>query len=460
MSSMKLRERPAAFAAVVVRAALTELTRAVDTLQRESLDSLDDHEMLAVFQVLETQRRRLPTVDHRLIAELECRCTGRKLLSRGTPGLLTELLHVDVAEAKARVLAAAVLGPRTALTGEPLDPVHPATAAAQAAGTISEKHTRVVTGTISEKHARVVTGTIGRLPHSLDEDTVASAEQTLVNQAQGLRPRELIKVAERLTAYLDPDGQRSDDTDRAARRALNIGRQRPDGMSPITGLLDPATRALVDAAFSALARPVSVGDAPDPRSPAQRHHDALAVLCRNALAAQAMPSNRGLPATVVINMDIDQLEDAAGVATTATGGTVPIRAALAMATDAFPVLCLFDTDGQPLHLGRGARLASAAQRLALYARDRGCTRPGCDIPPQWTQVHHLDEYQYGGRTDIHRMCLVCTFDHRLITEHGFTVRMGANGRVQWIAPKHLDPTQTPRINTFHHPPDLSDPDPP
>jgi len=324
MSSIKLRERTVASAAVVVRAALTELTRAVDFLQRESLDSLDDHEMLAVFRDLETQRRRLPTVDHRLITELECRCTGRKLLSRGTPGLLTELLHVDVAEAKARVRAAGVLGPRTALTGEPLDPVHPATAAAQAAGTISEKH------------ARVVTGTIGRLPHSLDEDTVGSAEQSLVNQAQGLRPSELIKVAERLTAYLDPDGQLSDDTDRAARRALNIGRQRADGMSPITGLLDPATRAF----------------------------------------------------------------------------------------------------------------------------DRGCTRPGCDIPAQWTQVHHLDEYQYGGRTDIHRMCLVCTFDHRLITEHGFTVRMGANGRVQWIAPKHLDPTQTPRINTFHHPPDLSDPDPP
>jgi len=399
----------------------------------ESLDSLDDHEMLAVFRDLETQRRRLPTVDHRLIAELECRCTGRKLLSRGTPALLTELLHVDVAEAKARVRAAAVLVPRTALTGEPLDPVYPATAAAQAAGTISEKH------------ARVVAGTIGRLPHSLDEDTVGSAEQTLVNQAQGLRPSELIKVAERLTAYLDPDGQLSDDTDRAARRALNIGRQRADGMSPVTGLLDPATRALVDAAFSALARPVSEGDAPDPRSPAQRHHDALAALCRNALAAQAMPSNRGLPATVVINMDIDQLEDAAGVATTATGGTIPIRDALA--TDAFPVLCLFDTDGQPLHLGRGARLASAAQRLALYARDRGCTRPGCDIPAQWTQVQHLDEYQYGGRTDIHRMCLVCTFDHRLITEHGLpsawapTAACNGSHRNIWTPPKQ--PASTP-----------------
>jgi len=38
--------------------------------------------------------------------------------------------------------------------------------------------------------------------------------------------------------------------------------------------------------------------------------------------------------------------------------------------------------------------------------------------------------------------------------------MGTNGRVEWIPPHHLDPNQTPRINTIHHPPDLSDADPP
>ncbi len=436
-----------------VGAALADLTRAVDVLQSQSqslsLDGVDDAGVLAVLRELETVRRRMPTVDHRLIAELECRSTATRFLARGTAGLLVELWHVDVGEAKARVrAAAAVLGPRIALTGEPLDPVYPAIAAAQAAGTISDKH------------AKIVTTAIGALPHSLDADTTALAEATLVAQAQGLRPCELTKVADRLTAYLDPDGQLSDDRDRAARRALKIGRQRADGMSPITGLLDPTTRALVDAAFSALARPVPDEDTPDPRTPAQRNHDALAALCRNAIASDTLPSNRGLSATLILIMSVAELEDAAGVATTATGGVVPIRDALAMAADAHPVLCLFDTDGQPLHLARGARLASAAQRLALYARDRGCTRPGCDMPAQWTQVHHLHEWQYGGHTDVNTMCLVCPFDHRLITEEGFSVRMGATGRVEWTAPHHLDPRQTPRINTLHHPPDLTDADPP
>jgi len=117
-----------------VAAALGDLTRAVDVLQQHSLDGLRDEDLLGVFQQLERQRRRLPTVDHRLITELECRSTAVRFLARGTAGLLTDLLHVDVAEAKARVRAAAVLGPRTAITGEALDPVYPATAAAQAAG--------------------------------------------------------------------------------------------------------------------------------------------------------------------------------------------------------------------------------------------------------------------------------------------------------------------------------------
>jgi len=248
--------------------ALAALREAVDLLQAESPDDLDDAGVLEVLRELEVQRRRMPAVDHRLITELECRSTAARYLTRGTAGLLVELWHVDVAEARARVRAASVLGPRTPLSG--------------------------------------------------------------------------------------------------------------------------------DAAFSALARPVADGDTPDPRSPDQRHHDALAALCRNALASGSLPANHGLSATMVLTLGLAELEAAAGVATTAIGGVVPIRDALALASDAHSVLCLFDTDGQPLHLGRGARLASPAQRLALYARDRGCTRPGCDIPAQWTQVHHLTEYSTVG----------------------------------------------------------------
>jgi len=58
-------------------------------------------------------------------------------------------------------------------------------------------------------------------------------------------------------------------------------------------------------------------------------------------------------------------------------------------------------------------------------------------------VHHLTEYQHGGLTNTDQMCLLCPFDHTLITEHGYTVRMGTAGRVEWIAPNTSTPDRHP-----------------
>ncbi|WP_127783548.1 HNH endonuclease signature motif containing protein [Rhodococcus sp. X156] len=431
-----------------VASLLAEAAAVMARLQQLPLAGLSDAGVLAVCREVERVHRMKPTVDHRLIVEMECRSLATVFLARGTAGLLSEVLHLDIQEARARVRAALVRGPRTSFTGEDLGPAHPACAAAEAAGEISPRHADIVAKTMHD------------LPASLDAETTAMAEQTLAGQACALRPSELAKAAERLVAYLDPDGRETSEVDRARRRGFTIGRQRPDGMSRISGELDPMTRALVDAAFSAAARPVSEEGTPDPRSAAQRNHDALATLCRDALASGELPNNRGLPATVVVTMGLADLERRAGTASTASGGTVPVRDVLRMAAEAKWLPCVLDSTGQVLHLGTGQRLASPAQRLALYARDRGCTRPGCEMPAQWTQVHHLHEWQHGGPTDLHNLALVCPFDHRLITHEGFTVRMGTGGRVEWIAPRHLDPDQRPRTNPIHHPPDLSDSDPP
>ncbi len=428
-----------------VASLLAEHAAVVARLHQVPLAGLSDAGVLAVCREVERVHRMKPTVDHRLIVEMECRSLATVFLARGTAGLLSELLHLDVQEARARVRAAQLRGPRTSLSGADLGPLQPATAAAEAAGAISPRHADIVAKTMHD------------LPASLDAETVVLAEQTLAAQACALRPSELVKAAERLVAYLDPDGRETSDADRARRRGFTIGRQRLDGMSRISGELDPMTRALVDAAFSAAARPVAEDGVADPRSAAQRNHDALATLCRNALAGGELPSNRGLPATVVVTMGLADLDRRAGTASTASGGTVPVRDLLRRAADAKWLPCVLDSTGQVLHLGTGQRLASPAQRLALYARDRGCSRPGCEMPAQWTQVHHLTEWQHGGPTDLHNLALVCPFDHRLITHEGFTVRMGTHGRIEWIAPRHVDPQRVPRTNPIHHPPDLTHP---
>jgi hypothetical protein len=67
-------------------------------------------------------------------------------------------------------------------------------------------------------------------------------------------PDALRKAAERLMALVHPDGDFSD-ADRARRRGLTIGNQEADGMSKISGLLDPEARATIDAVLAKWAAP-------------------------------------------------------------------------------------------------------------------------------------------------------------------------------------------------------------
>jgi len=103
-----------------------------------------------------------------------------------------------------------------------------------------------------------------------------------------------------------------------------------------------------------------------------------------------------------------------------------------------------------LYLGRARRCATTAQRLALFARDRGCTRPGCTAPAYKTQVHHAQrDWAEGGRTDIDELALACQPDNNLIEQTEWTTRR-RNGRTEWIPPPTLDTGQH-RTNHYHHP---------
>jgi len=91
--------------------AVAGLAAAVDALHALAFDRLDDEEVLGVLREVETQRRRLPVIDHALITELEIRSLAGKRLQRGTAGLLGDLLRLDPSVARARVRAAQVSTP-------------------------------------------------------------------------------------------------------------------------------------------------------------------------------------------------------------------------------------------------------------------------------------------------------------------------------------------------------------
>jgi hypothetical protein len=93
-----------------------------------------------------------------------------------------------------------------------------------------------------------------------------------------------------------------------------------------------------------------------------------------------------------------------------------------------------------------------AMRLALIARDKGCTLPGCDRPPAYTEAHHRDEYiAQKGPTSLTNCLLVCSWHHREFGRRGWYPTF-INKVPHWVPPTWIDPTQTPRRNTTHDPP--------
>ncbi len=64
-------------------------------------------------------------------------------------------------------------------------------------------------------------------------------------------------------------------------------------------------------------------------------------------------------------------------------------------------------------LGHSSRIADKNQTLALYARDIGCSFPGCDTPPEWCERHHVTERYRNGQTNLANLTLLCTYHHHL-----------------------------------------------
>jgi Domain of unknown function (DUF222) len=183
-----------------------------------SFDALSAPQALTVKDRLEMLSRRQAAVDHRLTHQLTSQASPVELGGTSWTDVLSNRLRIGRGEARRRLDEADDLGPRTALTGEPLAPVLPNVAAAQAAGTIGAEHVRIIRRFFAD------------LPAAVDIDTRQACEAHLAAIAAAHTPDALRKAADRLMALVHPDGDFSD-VDRARRRALSIGKQQADGMS-------------------------------------------------------------------------------------------------------------------------------------------------------------------------------------------------------------------------------------
>ncbi len=186
----------------------------------------------------------------------------------------------------------------------------------------------------------------------------------------------------------------------------------------------------------------------DTRSAGQRNHDALLAAARALLASGDLGQHNGLPASIIVTTTLQELEKGAGRGLTGGGTLLPMSDVIRLGSHAHHYLAIFD-NGKALALYHTKRLASPAQRIVLYARDRGCTFPGCTIPGYLCEVHHCDPYATNPSPTSTTWPSVAA-PTTTLAEQGWTTRKNSRGDTEWIPPPHLDRGQ-PRINTFHHP---------
>ena len=429
--------------------AVDTLTAALDVLGAADWGGLGGGERVALLERLETCARRQRAVSHAVIHGLD-----QAELGAPVAVVVGDVLRISRTEARRRERDAEQLAPRSSLTGQPLPPVLPATAAAWAAGVLDPEHLRTI-----QKFMR-------ELPDHIGPGVAEKSEALLAEKAALLRPDQLELVADRLAITVNPDGVFSDE-DRARKRGFVwCGRQRPDGMSVGKLFATPELRAMFEAWCAKFAAPgmcnpadhtptvagepsTEVADRDD-RSHAQRQHDALAALVRGQLGDPKLGQHNGLPVTIIATATLEQLQTGAGVAVTAGRTLLPMRDLIRMASHAYHYLCVFDNHTErALYLGRTKRIATADQRIVLHAMVRGCTAPGCDVPGYFTEVHHTDEWADGGVTDIDNLTFACKRDHSHVKPGGWQTRKRADGTCEWIPPPGSH--QRGGTNTYHHP---------
>lgn len=217
----------------------------------------------------------------------------------------------------------------------------------------------------------------------------------------------------------------------------------PPGVPPDEPLAPGGAR---QESIAIAAAPEKTAPARDPRSAPKRRADAFMELVQRAAAVLPGAAKGSVTShpKVVVTVGLETLQ---GVPGPFEGSSVGVRCLpgtgrtqagelLAgsvlrrLACDAGVIPAVLGSHGGVIDLGQEERLFVGRARTAVVQRDRCCTFPGCDRPPDWCEVHHLVPWWAGGPTDVDNGALLCTRHHTIVHRDGLLGEV-VDGRVVW-----------------------------
>ncbi|MFI9576704.1 DUF222 domain-containing protein [Microbispora rosea] len=115
----------------------------------------------------------------------------------------------------------------------------------------------------------------------------------------------------------------------------------------------------------------------------------------------------------------------------ATGQMLPVTSVHRLARTSTLVRLVMDAEGQVLDMGRKVRLATPAQRRAIFARYATCWIDGCPLPATMCQIDHADNWSTGGLTDLKLLGPACQFHNRDRYQHPHRYTRRQTGTDRW-----------------------------
>ncbi|WP_353650975.1 DUF222 domain-containing protein [Nakamurella sp. A5-74] len=259
----------------------------------------------------------------------------------------------------------------------------------------------------------------------------------LVNHGAEYGPRGVRELRQWILAHHGKPDEFADFQDHCRRHiSLSSPTETSTGLHEYRLVVDNEGLSVLEAAIQTLSAPRPDRDTRerDSRPTDRRRGEALIEALRRSVLAQGQGVTAAATATVNVTMHLDDLQQRTGAATCtgtiADGTLLAPDTARKLACDAGIIPTVLGADGAILDCGTQQRLFTLAQKRVLWARDRHCTFPGCDIPAQWCDAHHLVHWVDGGPTDLDNGALLCPAHHTIVHRDELNGEVTA-GQVVW-----------------------------
>ncbi|SDS04820.1 HNH endonuclease signature motif containing protein [Corynebacterium timonense] len=174
------------------------------------------------------------------------------------------------------------------------------------------------------------------------------------------------------------------------------------------------------------------------RAPAEHMLEAFVRILRGG---GAVPEGTYRPILMVpIDVHLHPERTDAGVTLHATDGTsVTLRDYLARTYGEALEVAAFHPVRGALDLFRTQRFANDKQRTLMRMVQPTCTVPGCRLPSDLCEIHHITAWKNGGTTNLDNLAPLCRYHNRVNDDDAHVRKRGrirhVAGRCTWVSPR-------------------------